>query len=71
MTEVDESIAGPHPFFELVAGDQLSRIIQQDFEYLEWLARELETDAFFPQLASSQVGPERSKPHPIRYIFSH
>jgi hypothetical protein len=62
MLEIHERVGGPQPFAQLLARDEFTRLLEQRFENLNGLIRNLEAGRSFAELAAADVEFERSEP---------
>ena len=55
VVEINERVGGPEALANLLAGDQLAGLLQQDFENLDRLALQLQPDAILTELSALRV----------------
>jgi hypothetical protein len=63
MVKVNESVRGPKSGPKLLAGDDLTRILEQDGQDLEGLVLELDLLAVLAQFGGGKVGLENTETH--------
>jgi hypothetical protein len=59
---IHERTVGPKTPLEVLAGNDLTGLFQQNFQDLEWLLLHIQTDAVFVELASLKVELEYTEP---------
>jgi len=58
LFEVNESIRWPDYLAQLVPSNDLTRMLQQHLQNLEWLILELDLDTTFTEFSSTKIGLE-------------
>ena len=68
VLEVDNRVFAPEMKLKIFSRDNLARVLQQDGEYLERLALDLDSLAGLPELTALQISLEESKGHSGRTL---
>jgi len=63
VVEIDKSVGGPKAGAELLAGDHLTRILQQDGQDLKRLLLDLDLLAVLAQFGGGKIGLENTETH--------
>jgi hypothetical protein len=71
VIEVAKILGWPYPGLQLVPGDHVARVLQQNLQHLEGLLLELDTASRFTHLSRVEISLKRSKPNRVRCPLRH
>src|SRR6266446_4195607 len=71
MVKIDKGVGGPDSLLQFFAGDDLTRLFQQDLQNLKRLFLELELDPFLTQFSGPKVYFEDTEANPRLQMIEH